>query len=180
MIAAIRDHVELRGDDPLAAAIAGTHYKACLVANLALNDGSQAAADHYRLELAAVHGAMAFYYDNEAAIHEAIRQARELGEKLDARSVQAALEELRARNCAHKRHNIDLSLDTMRHWRRIDICIVPRDIFVQAVSVGFEARQRINGCPHQLQVRRGFPATPDAPDAPLPPLPDASLRGCRR
>lgn len=100
MIVAIRDHVKLRGDDPLDATIAGTQYKAYLVANLALNDGPQAAADHYRLELAAVHGAISFYYDNEAAIHEAIRQARDVGEQLGARSAQAALEELRARKKA--------------------------------------------------------------------------------
>ena len=72
-------------------AIAGTHHKAYLVANLAVKDGPQAATDHYRIPLANVHGAMAFYYDNEAAINAAIRQARELGEQLGARS---ALEEI--------------------------------------------------------------------------------------
>ena len=64
MIAAIRDHVELRGDDPLAAAVSGTQHKAYMVANLALNDGPQAAAEHYRMPLAAVYSALAFYYDN--------------------------------------------------------------------------------------------------------------------
>ena len=97
MIAAIRDHVELRGDDPLAAAIAGTHYKIYLVANPALNDGPQAAAEHYRIPLATVHGAMAFYYDNEDAIHEAIQEARKLGKLLGARSAEAALGQIKAR-----------------------------------------------------------------------------------
>ena len=50
----------------LLAVIAGTHHKAYLTANLALNDGPQAAAEHYRIPLATVHGAMAFYFDNEA------------------------------------------------------------------------------------------------------------------
>ena len=77
--------------------ITGTHHKAYLVANLALNDGPQAAAEHYRLYLATVHAAMAFHYDNEAAIHEAIQEARKLGEQLGARAAHAALEEMRAR-----------------------------------------------------------------------------------
>lgn len=90
----------MRGNNPLEAIIAGTHRKAYLVANLALNDGPQAAADHYRLELAAVHGTIAFYYDNKTAVHEAIRQARELGEQHDARSAESALEEIRGRENA--------------------------------------------------------------------------------
>ena len=36
--------------------------------------------------MAAVYGALAFHYDNEAAINEAIREARELGEQLGAHS----------------------------------------------------------------------------------------------
>ncbi len=100
MILEIREHIELRGNNPLEAAVAGTHHKAYLVANLALNDGPQAAVDHYRIPLAKVYGAMAFYYDNEAAIEEAIRQARKLGEQLGARSAQSALEEIRGRKNA--------------------------------------------------------------------------------
>ena len=65
-----------------------------------MNDGPQAAAEHYRIPLATVHGAMAFYFDNEAAIHEAIQEARKLGEQLGARSGQSALEEIRARKNA--------------------------------------------------------------------------------
>lgn len=94
---AIREHIELRGDDPLDAAIAGTYYKAYLVANLALNDGPQAAADHYRIPLATVYGALAFYCDNEGAINEAIRQARELGEQLGAHTAQSAIQEMKRR-----------------------------------------------------------------------------------
>ena len=100
MVLEIREHINLRGHNPLEAMISGTHYKAYLVANLALNDGPQAAADHYRLDLAAVHGAITFYYDNEAAINDAIQEARELGEQLGARSAQSALDEIRGRQNA--------------------------------------------------------------------------------
>jgi len=57
----------------------------------------QAAADHYDIGLASVHGAMAFYYDNEAAINESIHSVRELGEKLGARSAQSALDSIKQR-----------------------------------------------------------------------------------
>ena len=97
MVLAIRQHIQLRGDDPLDATVAGTHYKAYLVANLALNDGPQAAADHYRIPLATVYGALAFHCDNEAAINEAIREAREIGEQLGARSIQSAIQEMKER-----------------------------------------------------------------------------------
>ena len=100
MSLAIREHIQLRGSDPLEAAIAGTQHKAYLVANLALKDGPRSAAGHYRLDLATVHGAMALHYDNETAITAAIRQARELGEQLGARSAQSALKEIRRRKNA--------------------------------------------------------------------------------
>ena len=70
------------------------------MANLAFNDGLQAAAEHYRLDLATVQAALAFYDNNEAAIHEAIQAARKLGEQLGARSAHSVLEELRARKNA--------------------------------------------------------------------------------
>ncbi len=65
-----------------------------------MKDGPQAAADHYRVPLANVHGAMAFYYDNEVAINAAIREARELGKQLGARSTQSALKEIKGRKNA--------------------------------------------------------------------------------
>ncbi len=97
MAVEIREHIKLRGENPLDATVAGTHYKAYLVANLALNDGPQAAAEHYRVPLATVYGALVFYCDNEAAIDEAIRDARELGEQLGARSMQSAIKEMKER-----------------------------------------------------------------------------------
>ena len=100
MVLEIREHIELRGDNPLDVVIAGTHYKAYLVANLALKDGPQAAADHYGISLANVHGAIAFYYDNEAAINAAIHTARELGERMGARSARSALDEIKRQDDA--------------------------------------------------------------------------------
>ena len=91
----IREYIKLRGDNPLDATVAGTHFKAYLVANLALNDGPQAAAEHYRIPLATVYGALAFYCDYEVAIDEAIREAREIGEQLGARTVQSAIKEMK-------------------------------------------------------------------------------------
>ena len=44
-----------------------------------------------------VTGAMAFFYDNEASIQEAIQEARKLGEQLGARSALFVLEEMRVR-----------------------------------------------------------------------------------
>ena len=49
MVLEIREHIKLRGDDPLDATVAGTHYKAYLVANLALKRwpaGSRRALPH--------------------------------------------------------------------------------------------------------------------------------------
>ena len=100
MVLEIREYVQLRGSNPLDAVVTGTHHKAYLVANLALKDGPQAAADHYDIGLASVHGAIAFYYENEAAINGAIRAARELGEELGARSAQTALDEIKRRRDA--------------------------------------------------------------------------------
>lgn len=58
-------------------AVTGMFHRAYLVANLVLNDGPQAAADHYRMPLANVYGAMAFYCDYIETINESIRRARE-------------------------------------------------------------------------------------------------------
>ena len=85
MALVIRQYINLHGDNPLAATVAGTHFKAWLVANLALNDGPQATAERYRLPLADVYGALAFHYDNQAAIDEAIRHSPLPTAQTDAR-----------------------------------------------------------------------------------------------
>lgn len=93
----IRKHVETRGDNPLDAVIAGTQHKAYLVALHALHDEPQAAADHYAINRADVHGAVAFYYDYETAINDAIDDARQLGQKMGAVSGQDLLAAIRQR-----------------------------------------------------------------------------------
>lgn len=97
MVLQIREYIQLHGDNPLEAVATGTHHRAYLVANLALKDGPQAAANHYNMSLAGVHGAIAFYYDNESAIKDAIQAARDLGEHMGARSAQAVLDEIKHR-----------------------------------------------------------------------------------
>jgi hypothetical protein len=73
----IKQHIELHGDNPLAAVMIGTNKKAYLVASLALNDGVEAAAEQDELTLADVHAALAFYHENEATIQSALEVARE-------------------------------------------------------------------------------------------------------
>ena len=175
----MREHIELRENNLLAAAIIEIRHRARLVANLALNDRPQTAADHYRvpgaslrqhratsnvagfvsrlakrrrpgvgnttfiahhfpakpsvipqrlrhlhqcirqeipmtipsahhrvpttaqhhrIPLATVYGALVFEYDNEATIDEAIREARGPGEQLGARSMQSAIKEMSERH----------------------------------------------------------------------------------
>ena len=69
----IRQNVELRGDNPLDALVTGSHYK---------------------IGLADVHGAIAFYFDNEAAIRAAIQAACELDEQLGAHDGKSVLLEM--------------------------------------------------------------------------------------
>lgn len=97
MVIELKQHIELRGDNPLDAVIAGTNLKVYLVANLALNDGVEASMEHYGLPPVAIHAALVFHYDNEEAIQkareEAIRQLREMG----MRDSSELLEEIRRR-----------------------------------------------------------------------------------
>lgn len=97
MAVQLKQHIELRDDNPLDAVIVGTKFKAYLVANLAFNDGAEASAEHYHLHLAQVHSAIAFYLDNEEAIRQAKQAARELGRQLGARDGDEVLEEIRQR-----------------------------------------------------------------------------------
>lgn len=94
----LKQHIELRGDDPLDAVIAGTtRIKAYLVANLAILDGVEAAATQYKISPAEVHGALAFYYDNEDAIREANEKAWELIQASGGRDSREALAEILSR-----------------------------------------------------------------------------------
>jgi uncharacterized protein (DUF433 family) len=71
MLVEIKQHIELHSANPLGATMVGTNLKAYLVANLAINDGAEAAAEHYGLDLATIYAALMFHYDNEQAIREA-------------------------------------------------------------------------------------------------------------
>jgi uncharacterized protein (DUF433 family) len=98
MAVEVRSHIELRGDSPLEAVIAGKHYKAYLVANLAFNDGAEASAEHYGLSLADVYAAMSFYYDNKEAIQREKEALRELGRtKLNERDSSEVIAEIKER-----------------------------------------------------------------------------------
>ena len=77
MAVQLKQHVELRGDNPLDAVMVGTEKKAYLVASLAINDGAEAAAEEDELSLAEVYTALAFYYENEVAIQQALEVVRE-------------------------------------------------------------------------------------------------------
>lgn len=91
-----KQYVELRGGDPLDAVIAGRHYKAYLVANLAINQGAEASVEQYGLSLSEVHGAIAFYYENKASIEQSIEDAKALsGHEI---SLQERLEQIKKRS----------------------------------------------------------------------------------
>jgi uncharacterized protein (DUF433 family) len=77
MAVQLKQHIELRGDNPLDAVIDGTNLKAYLVANLAINDGAEASAEHYGLDLATIYAALTFHLDNKDAIAKALEEVRE-------------------------------------------------------------------------------------------------------
>lgn len=74
MVLEIKTHIEVRGDDPLKAVVAGTNLKAYLVANLARLDGVDAAIEQYGLNRAEIYAALVFYYDHEAAIDSRVTE----------------------------------------------------------------------------------------------------------
>jgi uncharacterized protein (DUF433 family) len=71
----LKQYVELRGDNPLDAVIVGLPYNAWLVAQFAEAWGTEEAVKNYNLTRAQIYGALAFHYDNEAAIEDAIVKA---------------------------------------------------------------------------------------------------------
>ena len=75
MAVELKQHVELRGDDPLDAVIAGTTIKAWLVANFAMLNSVEEAVEQYRLSLGEIYSALSFYHDNADAIREANEEA---------------------------------------------------------------------------------------------------------
>jgi uncharacterized protein (DUF433 family) len=70
MVAELKQHIELRGDDPYDAVIVDTQLKACLVAQFAMSWGIDEAAQNYELSVATIYAALAFYYDNLDSIRK--------------------------------------------------------------------------------------------------------------
>jgi uncharacterized protein (DUF433 family) len=97
MLAELRQHIELNGDNPLDATIIGRRSKAYLVAGYAFGFSPEEAAEHYGLTLGDIYAAMAFYHDNQAAIEAAIAEARAIGYSIGARDSSDVIAELKAR-----------------------------------------------------------------------------------
>jgi uncharacterized protein (DUF433 family) len=70
MVAELKQHVELRGDDPYDAIIRNTNLKAALVAQFALGWGIDEAVENYNLSPAEIYAALAFYHDNLEGIRQ--------------------------------------------------------------------------------------------------------------
>jgi uncharacterized protein (DUF433 family) len=98
MVVEIRSHIELRGNSPLEAVIAGKHYKAYLVAGFAFGFSAEEAAEHYRITMGDVYAAMSFYHDNKEAIQREKEELRELGRtKLNERDTSEVIAEIKER-----------------------------------------------------------------------------------
>jgi hypothetical protein len=97
MAVQLKQHIELRGDNPLDAVMIGTEKKAYLVASLAVNDGAEAAAEEDELSLAEVYAALAFYYENEAAIQQALEAVRQQIRAAGGRDSREVREEIMRR-----------------------------------------------------------------------------------
>lgn len=85
----------MQNDDPLGVRVPGTHYKAYLVASLALTSTRDAAIQHYKLTAEEVEWAEEWYLANGPEIYDAIAEARRIGDELGAEVRQIALEKLR-------------------------------------------------------------------------------------
>jgi uncharacterized protein (DUF433 family) len=70
MVAELKQHVKLSGDDPYYAVIKGTNLKATLVAQFALGWGVDEAVENYNLSPAEIYAALAFYHDNLEGIRQ--------------------------------------------------------------------------------------------------------------
>lgn len=77
MAVELKTHIELHGDNPLKARIAGKPWKAALVAKFILGFGIDHAVEHYGFSYATAHAVMAFYYDNQEAIETAMKASDE-------------------------------------------------------------------------------------------------------
>jgi hypothetical protein len=107
MVAELKQHIELRGENPLDAVMVGSNLKVYLIASFALQEGVEAVAVEYDLTPAAVHAALTFHFDNEHAIHEAraedMRELRAMG----MRDSSERLAEIRLRHAKKSKNSND-------------------------------------------------------------------------
>ena len=85
----------MHSDDPLSVRVPGSHFKAYLVASLALMSGNAAAAMQYRLSDEEIEWAKEWYLENGPAIYSAIAEARRIGDEVGAQVGEIALEKMR-------------------------------------------------------------------------------------
>jgi len=98
MVAELKQHIELRGENPLDAVMVGRNLKVYLIASFALQEGVEAVAEEYDLSQAAVHAALMFHFDNEDSIREARAEAMRLLYAMGGRDAREALEEIMRRH----------------------------------------------------------------------------------
>lgn len=97
MAVELKSHIELRGENPLQARIAGKPWKAALVAKFILGWGIEHAVEHYGFSYATAHAVMAFYYDNQDAIENAMRESDEKVSKVGI-SIDERISELKKKS----------------------------------------------------------------------------------
>ncbi|MDQ7025260.1 MAG: hypothetical protein Q9P01_07795 [Anaerolineae bacterium] len=101
MVAEVKQHIKLRGDDPYDAIIMGTNLKANLVAQFALGWGIDEAVENYDLSSAAIYAALAFYHDNLEGIWQHEKEIEAQSAQLRQESEQR-FEHLKKRYAAMK------------------------------------------------------------------------------
>lgn len=69
-------YIEIREEDILTAVVRGTEANAHLVATAALSQGVEFTAKQYHISMAQVHGALAFYYENQTEIEQRYQEAQ--------------------------------------------------------------------------------------------------------
>ena len=95
------------GDNPLDVLVPGTHYKAYLVASLALTSTPVAAIDHYGLTAEQVSWAEQWYLDNGPAIYDAIWNARRLGHEMGAEYAAVRIARMRGTEDEEKLEEVE-------------------------------------------------------------------------
>lgn len=97
MATPIKQHIEIEGNNLLAARLTERPFKAYLVANFAFLNSPEASAEHYRISLGAVYAAMSFYEDNREAIEQAEKENLEALYKMGMRDSKDVIAEIKQR-----------------------------------------------------------------------------------